>query len=291
MTVLAAALLGAISGAGGGVVAHVVVAKRPALLHRKRTIMVVAAIAFYVLLRTAAGPTIRRWELRSEVAEVEAANPMLRVLFTAEPSLREAYLTRLDSAIAAGARPDEVRGVGVEFGRQLGITRLARYLAITTDSAAADFAAAFLETMTALGARDPVDCVDLVFGRTGNGTRAAATLSRAQEARLVSAMNAVFLQADQAPRSVVTLAERDSLLARVRVEIRERHGDSALEDLGRANALGWRVAEPARACGALIHFYEAVRELPPPDGGRLVRGLLGHYEPADTTPRAGPRRS
>lgn len=279
-----------LSGFGAGWVVRALVRHQPGLAPRRRSLMVGIALILCFALRTVLGPAFDHWRNRADLEEFEAEMPMIRVLFTDEPVLRADYLAMLDSVAAAGASHDEARMAGAVWGRKLGAARMARYMAVSSDAAAADFADVFLGFLESLQRKDPRDCVDAMFGRSAGSARAVLQVDSAQEAEMARVMNAVFLEADRAPRTPVSLAERDSLLTIVRATMTREHGPEVLTDLASTQALGWRAAQPARACAAMVDLYQAIRALPAPAKGRMVRGLLGHYQPP-VHDSGAPRRS
>lgn len=280
--ILAGILLGAISGALAAVLTVLIVRGRPRAGKYRILIFAGLFIALYAVSQATLGTGLRGGSVRSQAETLIDTTPALRLMAQVDSGFRGRFVDFLVQLDEEGVSRQEALDRAAEWGRQMITPQVMRFLPQASDSAALAFARAFTGIVGTMRADDPVACAQFLFGPAPGTTAHAPQLSLAQQTAISDAFVAILTTATTTPTPPPDSGVGALLLQELFARIQQVHGEAALGDVA-ALADPTR-GDPARVCNATYIVYSTALELPPEQGGPLLRFLFAGASESGATP-------
>ncbi|QXI23534.1 hypothetical protein HU724_004470 [Pseudomonas iranensis] len=261
--------VGAVCGAVASGIVHVFTRK----LKTKRNYSVITLIimaALFALSRQFITPHINDYYNSAHLEDSLLKNPAYSAIKQYDPTTYNNILSQLDLATKEGKSQDEA----VALVHASIVALIQKRIPYASDEAVATYMKVMVQELKELQRAGNKLCYGFLFPQRREAFDMSKYISTSTSQADQKALVEVIKSSSVAPQSIPTERDVLPLLQPILIELIGKYGDivSILEN---AEALG---VDKAKVCDMTIVLYDRVLQLPPSQGGKVIRFMFGQNQ-------------
>lgn len=259
--------VGVTCGVLAAVVATTIVRDRKENKRRYSIVFVVTMVVLLAIAREFVTPQLQASYAASTLDNSLAGNPAFAAIKQYDAPTYSRILTEIKAAISRGQSEAEAT-----IAVRNNITTLVQQrLPRASDEAAAAYMRVMVQEMTELNKHGADTCYRFLFPQAGQPIDMNRFVPESIKQADLAALGEIIRSSATAPQAVPTEADVSPFLEPIVEDLARRYG----QDMVVLQAPAAPGVDKAKVCLMTIAMYDRILQLPPAQGGKLVRFMLG----------------